>query len=61
MTSVQTLIPILPSGIDFASTTGVLSGAAVVEDRRTIGELGGIFADEAARAALDPATLAYTV
>jgi glucose-6-phosphate isomerase len=41
--------------------TGELSGEGVVETRRTIGDLKGVFADESAREALDPATLAYRV
>lgn len=54
-------IPILPSPVDFDGATGLLHGASMVEDRRTLGELAGVFADESARAALDPATLAYSV
>lgn len=57
----KTLLPILAPPVGFDGTTGVLSGAEVVEDRRTVGDLRGVFADEAAREALDPATLAYRV
>lgn len=61
MSSVLTLTPISSSGIDFDSTTGILSGATVVEDFRTLGDLRGVFADESAREAMDPGTLAYSV
>lgn len=47
--------------VDFESATGVLYGAEVVEDSRTIGDLKGIFTDEAAQAAMDPTTVAYSV
>lgn len=59
----NTLPFVLPvsSEIDFDSATGLLHGAAVVEDSRTLGDLAGVFEDEAARAALDPATVAYSV
>lgn len=57
----KTLIPILSSGVDFDGATGTLEGSRVVEDRRVLGDLAGVFADEEAREGLDPATLAYTV
>ncbi len=41
--------------------TGALSGAAVEEVVRTLSDLPGIFADEAARAQLAPHTLVYRV
>lgn len=47
--------------VDFDSATGILHGATVVEDRRTLGELKGVFADESAWSEMDPATLAYGV
>jgi len=49
------------SPVGFDGTTGILAGTPVVEDRRTIGDLKGVFADDAAWAALDPETLAYSV
>lgn len=57
----KTLISIFASAIDFDGATGCLQGAAVVEDRRTIGELQGVFANEKARSELDPEALAYSV
>ena len=40
---------------------GALAGEAVETSRRTLGELAGVFADEAARAAMPPETLVYQV
>jgi len=45
--------------MDFA--TGALSGAAIEEVSRTIGDLAGVFGDEGARKALAPVTLVYRV
>lgn len=59
-TAAPLLLPQL-SGVDFDGATGMLHGADVVEDFRTLGDLSGVFEDEAARAALDPKTLAYSV
>jgi glucose-6-phosphate isomerase len=41
--------------------TGALSGAAITETSRTLADLRGAFADEAARARLAPDTLVYRV
>ena len=41
--------------------TGALAGGAVEHLERTLGDLEGVFADEAARAALPPETVAYRV
>jgi glucose-6-phosphate isomerase len=49
----------VPVAIDFR--TGRLRGSGVVEITRTLGDLGGIFRDEAAWRAMDPATIAYRV
>jgi glucose-6-phosphate isomerase len=43
--------------IDFAS--GVIDGPGIVTARRTLADLGGLFADQAALAALDPNTVVY--
>lgn len=40
-------------------TTGSVTGEAVVVARRTLADLTGVFADEPARAAMDPDQLAY--
>ena len=42
-------------------TTGAVTGADVIRSRKTLGELAGIFADETARAAMDPDTPVYDV
>lgn len=52
---------ILPHLITMDFATGGLSGAGVEEASRTIADLAGVFGDEAARLALDPATLVYRV
>lgn len=60
----QTIPPTLaPSlaAVDFDGATGLLHGASVVEDVRTLGDLAGVFEAESARAALDPSTVAYRV
>lgn len=41
--------------------SGELVGDAVQQQRRTVGDLAGVFADEAARAAMDQDQLAYRV
>ncbi|MEX0886316.1 MAG: glucose-6-phosphate isomerase family protein [Phycisphaeraceae bacterium] len=41
--------------------TGELAGSLVDESTRTLGELAGLFGDEAARQAMDADTLAYRV
>ena len=53
--------PIQPSSFDFSIPTGKLEGDSIVSETRTLTDLVGIFEDEAARAALDPATLVYSV
>jgi glucose-6-phosphate isomerase len=45
--------------VDFS--TGALSGASLIQSTRTLGDLGGIFADQAAYSALDPARVVYRV
>jgi glucose-6-phosphate isomerase len=47
--------------VNLDSATGVLSGEGVVETVRTIGDLKGVFADEAAREAMEQAQVAYRV
>jgi len=49
------------SPVDFENDTGMLRGAPVVEDSRFIRDLEGVYADEAARAGMDPDTLVYSV
>lgn len=60
MQTTSTLAPTFPP-VDFDSATGMLHGAPVVEDTRTIGELEGVFANETAWADTDPSTVAYRV
>lgn len=51
-----------PGAVRFCTEgTGELAGAAVREQRRLLGELAGVFADEAARRAMDPNRLVYRV
>jgi glucose-6-phosphate isomerase, archaeal len=45
--------------VDFS--TGALSGASLIQSTRTLGDLGGIFADQAAYGALDPSQVVYRV
>lgn len=40
---------------------GTLSGGSVLQSSKTVGELPGLFRDEAARKCLDPKTLVYRV
>jgi len=44
-----------------AIDAGQLSGPAVEESVRTLGQMKGVFADEAARTAMDPGTVVYRV
>jgi glucose-6-phosphate isomerase len=48
-------------GVHLDPATGALSGDGVVESVRTIGDLKGVFADEAAREAMNQAQVAYRV
>jgi glucose-6-phosphate isomerase len=41
--------------------TGELTGGAVVETVRLMGDMAGVYRDEAARAAIDPARIVYRV
>jgi glucose-6-phosphate isomerase len=64
MTLMQTTTPFLTPSlatVDFDAATGLLHGAPVVEDVRSLGELKGVFEDEAAWSRLDPAIPAYRV
>ena len=66
MTMMPTVRPRQPLPTDAPAvslqlSSGALSGTPVVAIRRTLGDLQGIFADEAARAALPQETLAYRV
>jgi glucose-6-phosphate isomerase len=45
--------------VDFS--TGVLSGASLVQGTRTLADLAGMFADQTAYAALDPSRVVYRV
>lgn len=40
---------------------GALSGVGIVETRRTIADLGGVFRDKTARTEMDPAALVYRI
>jgi glucose-6-phosphate isomerase len=42
-------------------TTGQVTGTDVLYSRKTLGQLAGVFADEAARSAMDPDTVVYEV
>lgn len=53
-------IPILTSSIDIEFATGLIHGASVVDDTRTLADLDGIFEDAAAYAAMDPTIVVYT-
>ncbi len=51
-----------PPAVHFATQgTGELAGRDVREQRRTLADLVGVFADETARQAMDPDQLAYRV
>jgi glucose-6-phosphate isomerase len=54
-------LPLAEAPLAIRPADGALSGREVVEVSRTIGDLKGIFADEAARAALPQDRLAYRV
>lgn len=49
------------SSVKFSNTDGTLTGDKVIESHKTIGQLSGIFADEAARSKMDPSHLVYRV
>jgi glucose-6-phosphate isomerase len=49
------------TGVHIELTTGILNGQAVSTQRRTIGDLRNVFADETARAAMPQDQLAYEV
>ncbi len=48
-----------PILVDWSS--GTISGGAVKQSAKTVGQLPGLFRDEAARRRLDPDTLVYRV
>jgi len=51
----------IPSDVSVSLSTGILSGPPVTLQRRTIGDLKNLFADEFARTALPQDQLAYEV
>lgn len=61
MIPMQTSIPILNSSIDFEFAVGLLHGAAVVDEYRTLADLEGVFDDEDLRSSMDPTILVYSV
>ncbi|MEO1235465.1 MAG: glucose-6-phosphate isomerase family protein [Planctomycetota bacterium] len=50
-----------PPDLTAVLAAGQLHGEAVEHSERTLGDLGGVFADEAARLAMDPTVVAYRV
>ena len=57
----QTSIPILTSSIDIELTTGLIHGAAVIDETRTLADLPGVFEDEEAYVSMDPTIIVYSV
>lgn len=57
----RTPLPLAASSVSLQIDTGALSGDPVVRIQRTLGDLRGVFADEAARTRLPQDTVAYRV
>jgi glucose-6-phosphate isomerase len=57
----QTSIAILTSSIDIEFATGLIHGAPVVDDTRTLKDLVGVFEDEKSFNSMDPAIVVYSV
>src|ERR1700761_6158051 len=49
------------NSIKFNNTEGTLAGDKVIESHKTMGQLGGMFADETARSHMDPSQQVYRV
>ncbi|MDR3688148.1 MAG: glucose-6-phosphate isomerase family protein [Fimbriimonas sp.] len=57
----QSFAPLLDPQLMFDSSTGLLKGEHVISESRRLADLAGVFADEAARSAMEPNTVVYSV